>query len=388
MMRKNGKKERKKIKINKKQAAVIGIAAVALVITGAIGTNFVVAKYYAYRAEKGISIASAFYFNSDKLTTDAGSTREEDIKAMDVSDYSLIVNSERWTSGTYTFLFQVRNYDNNLLYNETGLDLKYKLCFYLIGSGSGASYKVGVMNSDSTAQDGTSVTLTAANPWAMYEGSLNGGSLQAMTYRIQVELTSKQDYDPDTKVLVVAYPTAPDYQVNETNQVHRLVGVFQPHLSDVTMKIYKAQFLVQEDTDYTAKWLQKVQDLSGLIYNVKTAGDALVDSTNAVKKIVVVKWKTDYLTISSYDKQYLAACENDKKTTVGDNPEEDDEEWLWNVTGADGMNWTYMKLEMPPYSSVNITFYKTEKFLQECVQGGAMNKTAFEGLVGANIAGK
>ena len=46
-----------------------------------------------------------------------------------------------------------------------------------------------------------------------------------------------------------------------------------------------------------------------------------------------------------------------------------------------------MKLEMPPYSNVDLTFYKTEKFLQECVQGGAMDKTDFEGLAEAYIPG-
>lgn len=380
------KREKRKQKITRKQLIAVTIAAVgSLVIVGLL-TNMVVAKYYAYKAEKGISVASAFYFNSDKLITDAGSTRTEDIKNMDISNYSLIVNSERWTSGTYNFLFQIRNYDNNLLYNETGLDVKYKLCFYLIGSGKGVSYKVGVMNSENTAVEGLPVTLTEENPWAEYEGTLNGGTLQAVTYRIQVELTSKQDYDPDTKILAVAYPTSPDYQVNELNQVHRLVGVFQTHLSDVTMKIHKAQFLVQEETDYASKWLAKVQDLSGLIYNVKTAGDALVDASNAVKKTVIVKWKSEYLSISEYDEEYLNAKNKDTVTSSA-NPEEDENEWLWSVTGADGIQWNYMKLEMPPYSNVDLTFYKTEKFLQECVQGGAMDKTDFEGLAEAYIPG-
>ena len=117
-------------------------------------------------------------------------------------------------------------------------------------------------------------------------------------------------------------------------------------------------------------------DLSGLLYNVKTKGDIVAGNGDsiAVKPQIIILWKSDYLQISEYDQYYLEA-----KKQETDNPS-DKQKWYYEET-KDGTKWTCMRVAAMPYTSIDVTFYKTDSFMKS--ESSSMQKNEFESLVSA-----
>lgn len=357
MMSKMSKREKHRER-NKKTAwsrrgviLALAVAAAAGCVLGGISY----AKYYAYKYRQGISVASGLYFNSNRLYKDRGDTT--DIAGVNTEGMMVNVNDEKWAGGNLNFNIEIRNYDNNLLYNDENLNVKYEICFMLVDNPVGAVYSVKDI-------DGTVKQLSQKGQVVKFNsGYLTGGSLARDEYQLTLSLMDKDTYN-GARVLVVAYPTAPDYLYAPADQQHRLVGLFQGVYSETEMQVESCGFLVQEDTDYDeSSWHDKAEDLSGLIFNVKTMGDVAADENNAVKQEAVVKWNSDYLSISQYDEYFLEAEAGDIETKQ-----------------ENGHNWTYMKIKVLPYTSVNLTFYKTQDFLDDF---DSMTQETFEGLAEA-----
>lgn len=374
MKNNNGKLKEKRIKIQ----SVIIIA--VLIIAAGIMVSTVIAKYYAYKSEPGIAVASAFYFSSNKLEKLNGATDKDSILTMDTSNLAVSVNENKWVSGECLFPIEIRNYDNNLLFNEKDLDAEYEICFRLIGVPAGAEYVAAKTENGNIVER---QQLTVDNGVVYFTGKLEGGTLAGDEYQLIVTLTDGQAYDDSVKVLVVAYPTKPDYLYSADEQEHRLVGLFQGHLSEAEMDIESADFIVQSDTDYNeTSWRDKVQDLSGLIFNVKTNGDVITDDSNTVKQEAVVKWNSKYLQISKYDECYIKA----KNKAAGSTEEAADPSWWEEKQDENGDTWIYMKIEALPYTSINITFYKTQEFLDKFNDtANQMTQEEFENLAGAYV---
>lgn len=374
MKNNNGKLKEKRIKIQ----SVIIIA--VLIIAAGIMVSTVIAKYYAYKSEPGIAVASAFYFSSNKLEKLNGATDKDSILTMDTSNLAVSVNENKWVSGECLFPIEIRNYDNNLLFNEKDLDAEYEICFRLIGVPAGAEYVAAKTENGNIVER---QQLTVDNGVVYFTGKLEGGTLAGDEYQLIVTLTDGQAYDDSVKVLVVAYPTKPDYLYSADEQEHRLVGLFQGHLSEAEMDIESADFIVQSDTDYNeTSWRDKVQGLSGLIFNVKTNGDVITDDSNTVKQEAVVKWNSKYLQISKYDECYIKA----KNKAAGSAEEAADPSWWEEKQDENGDTWIYMKIEALPYTSINITFYKTQEFLDKFNDtANQMTQEEFENLAGAYV---
>lgn len=374
------KKQEKNHKKNYRKICAIagGICIIAMIVAG---VSVIVAKYYAYQSAPGISVASAFYFNSNRLAKSLGPATKDAVQAMDTTGVPVTVNEGKWMDGTYPFSVEIRNYDSNLLYNEAGLTTEYEIYFRLIGTPKGATYHVSKMEIGNDKKVEKSKTeLTTANQIVQYTSVLSGGSLKSEEYQVSITLTDITTYEQNekAKVLVVAYPTSPDYLRNDTAQPFRLVGMFEGHITEGEMEIESDDFLVQSSTDYNdTTWKDKVNDLSGLIFNVKTKGDMAASDSNAAKQEAFVKWNSDYLQISEYDENYQYAKKNKEGTGT------DKDTWLFDRT-ENGVTWKCMKIEALPYTSVDITFYKTEKFIQE-MNNDTMTKEEFEGLASASM---
>lgn len=332
-------------------AAVVVLAGISLL--GGISY----AKYYASKYRQGISVASGLYFNSNKLYKDRGDTTN--IADIDTSGMMVNVNDEKWSGGNLNFNIEIRNYDSNLLYNDANLNVGYEVAFMLVDEPEGASYQV------KEAATGTIKSLTKKGQVITFsDGELQGGSLERDEYQLTITMENKDTYN-GARVLAVAYPTAPDYLYAPTDQQHRLVGLFQGIYSETVMKVDTSEFLVQSETDYSdSTWAAKVKDLSGLIYNIKTIGDVVADDNNAVAQEAIVKWNSDYLSINQYDDYYVTAKQNGNIETKTEN----------------GHEWTYMKINILPYTSIDITFYKTDEFINSF---SSMSRADFEGLADA-----
>ena len=359
----NRKSERKKTG-KSRMLLLVGVLCMAFVCIFS-GTTF--AKYYASKYRQGVSVASGFYFNSNRLTKSTGDITN--ITAIDTDGMAVNVNSGRWTGGNLLFDIPIRNYDNNLLFNDENLNVEYEIVFWLVDEPIGATYY---------AQDyeGQETPLEKDVPVKLTNGRLPGGSLSQQTCRIRIALEDADLYQY-ARVLVMAYPVAPDYLYKEQNQEFRLLGLFQGVLSQTEMKVESAHFVVQEESDYGADtWKQKVEDLSGLIFNIKTTGDVLNDESNAVEQTAIVKWNSNYLELSIYDDYYRTATkkQNNKALTEPD--------VIWRETDEAGTTWNYMKIQVLPYTNANLTFYKTTRFMDD-MASGTMTKDIFEKLADA-----
>lgn len=356
-------KNRKKKKIGKKQIFII-----CTLIMAGIGLiyqmSLVYAKYYASRNNKGIAIASNLYFNSDKLTKidrlidTAAEDWKTDIKWIkeNLSDRIMVyTNNERWSNGYYDFDILIQNYDSNILYNEADMDVGYKVEFILLDEPKGATYSI--------VDNGQTYPLTYDEVVTL-EGNLKGGTLNTNTYKIRMTLTDTIDNYTKSRVLAIAYPNSPDYLEKSENQPFLMAGVFAGTASNMELSIASQNFqVVDEYDDFDTNHVNYINDLAGYIYNIKTEGDVIKNADTAIKQEIIVKWKSDYLNISQYDEYYDAS-----RITTG---------------VEDGVNYSYMTIDVLPYTSINLTFYKTDKFIAEMKQGGELYSSSenFKNLV-------
>lgn len=330
-------------------------------------------KYYASRYNKGIAVASNLYFNSDKLIKSTGITDIDEIinDSESINKISVFTNNGSWASGELLLNFDIRNYDNNILYNENNLNIGYRIEFVLLDEPIGAEYRI----VDSNNEDHI---LSRKGSKISFEETTVGGSLDSDMYGIRMTMTSKTDFEA-ARVLVLAYPISPDYVYREMSveQEYRLLGIFQGHPTDLRISIEEACFKVQKDNEYASKWKSKIEDLSGYIYNIKTAGDVVLDANTASGQEAVVTWDNRYVTIDKYNENYVYALEHDK-----DLPEDSQDRYI----KTDG-NYTSMTIMVLPYTSIEITYYKTEEFNSEFSKQSvsAAGRQWFEELVTAKM---
>lgn len=341
----NKKKKIQKFHINK-TTIILGILMGIVLIVGVSGAAF--AKYYAKRDNKGVSVASGLYFNSNCISNMSGdnSTSLEQIDLQTVPGY---VNPE----GGNIFYLEIRNYDNHLLYNELYLDVEYTIEFLKV-NGESATVKY-------VDNDGNDVTISLGDEvFTLTDREIKGGAARYDSYIIK---TTNAADNSNAKVLVRAYPTAPDYVAVAAEEM-RLIGVLTAQPKDVKVGIDKANFLIQDSAAY-ADWRSAVETMSGLVYTIQTNGDDV--SSGDVKGELKVTWNNKMLDINQYDSYYVEAKSLGRVVTDGD--------------------YTTMTIRVYPYSNVKITFYKTDDFVTHFNDTTAtgMTQTEFESYVKATL---
>ena len=205
-MARNKKKERAG-KLNKEIRIVL---AVMTCLIFACTSIVVYSKYYKTGYNKGMAVASGFYFGSNYMES------ADDIKGLTMEeiarDYrdSILVSANRnsWNSSTYVFDVELRNYDSQLLYNDIDLDVEYQVHFMLLDEPQGASYNVSYGTQTKNLQwSGGKGTVVS------FQGTLPGGTLKADKYALSVSVTDEAAYTP-ASILMMAYPVGPDYLLN------------------------------------------------------------------------------------------------------------------------------------------------------------------------------
>lgn len=346
-----------------KRILFIGFVFCILALVGVSGVSL--AKYYAKRDNKGVSVASGLYFNSNCISNVEGDI-DVPLDQIDLLKVPGYVNPE----GGSIFYLDIRNYDNHLLYNELYLDLEYTISFMKL---NGETASVEYTNEDGqnvrvSLEDGLTyvdaVAGTTHEGWngkylTLTDKELAGGAARYHSYVIRT--TSATD-GTDAKVLVMAYPTAPDYVAAAAEDM-RLIGVLQAQPKNVKVGIDKSNFLIEDTSEYISDWKSTVEKMSGLVYTIQTNGDD-VSTSGAVKGELEVTWNAKMLDINQYDPYYLEAVKNNAITTDGDNKT--------------------MTIRVLPYANVRITFYKTADFA--AAFSSSMTQTEFENYVQAELA--
>ncbi len=339
---------------NKKKKGKFHIAKWSLILALVFGVVALVgfssvslAKYYAKRDNKGVSVAAGLYFNSNCISNIPGEINLT-LDTVDLTTVPGYVNPE----GGSIFYLDIRNYDNHLLYNELYLDLEYTIQFLKVNGQSAT-----VEYTDDAGQN-QMVLLEDGKEFKLTGRRLNGGSAKYERYTINTE----QALDgSNAQVLVMAYPTSPDY-VAVAGKEMRLIGILQAQPKDVKVGIDRDYFMIEDTAEYATEWKAAVEAMSGLVYNIQTNGDN-VSSSGAVQGEMKVTWNAKMLDINQYDTHYVEALENNSVVTEGD--------------------MKTMTIRVLPYANVKITFYKTKDFVSAF--NGSMTKEEFENYVSATL---
>ncbi len=322
----------------------MAVALTGLILAGVSLTVY--SKYYKTDNNKGMAIASGFYFSSNYMTE--LSTEDETLstaiknieKIEDVAGNEEIIkllsvkaSDGAWNSDdTYQFTIEIRNNANQLLYNDADLNVGYKVEFLLLDEPLGAEYKVrkGSTGSDQSFTKNQKAELT---------GELTGGKLSYDEYQLEVKVTDLPQYNT-ARILVLAYPTSPSY----LKSAKKIAGIITANYRASDVYITDQGFTIEKDlTD--DNWKDRVKAESALVYQVKTTGSYFGGSQgNQAQTAIKIKWNPDMYELDKYDKY----------RPNPDNPDTKD-----NTIDEDNGE---MIIKTNPYSLIEFVFFKKEGF--------------------------
>lgn len=312
-------KSRQKQLHKRKFHAIMGFAISFVLLCFASGVLF--AKYYAGSSNKGVATASSLYFSSNVLRNIGNATGN-----LDDSSYPIIYNTEAWDgTGACNLDVQIRNYQNQLLYNDQNLDITYDITFELTEESDNGIYKV---------FDGTD-TFDITGGHTFKNVTLDGGVAKTDTYKISVTRPDEQKENTTYRsvgIRVTAIPVSPSYVTSSAS----LGGI-----------LYASMVSVQYKLDYNFDKVKSVDSFSGFPCTITyTPGE------DNVAHEVKITWNNK-LEIDQYNKYYLQAKAAGSLQVTDDS--------------------SYIILTMEPYSAVDVTFYRTSNFndsrdsLSDCI---------------------
>ncbi len=311
------KKERQHKKGLKLRWIIIGILACANVAWFGYGAY---AKYFSQSAKSGIAIASGIYFTANyAVHTDSDVFYESIVK----SDY---------TGVTYNFDFEVRNYENNLLFNENSVNIPYSLEFWLEEQPVNAFYTV--KKAGGAAQ---TIGVTEENKLTIEGQSIAGGAAMSNVYTISINVTG----NTHEAVPIYVSVKTDDGAIITRNLCGKMIitNVARPE-SFIEMQ----EFVVTNQSGTDDEKYAEIQSQSEFIYEIRTVGDVL--DADEITEELKLSWSPSVFQLDLFDEAYL--------------------EWL-NTTGESGPKtdadgWNYFIVKVMPYSSETIGFFRGEQF--------------------------
>ena len=204
----------------------------------------------------------------------------------------------------------IRNYQNQLLYNDTNLDITYKIEFQLADTTDGGTYQV--IYQDETKE----VTSDSA---CEFDATLNGGQAMENTFKISI---ARPDGNTDLNyksvgMRVTATPVLPDYVANS----EQLGGVFYASL-------LSAQY------ELTGKFSEvtPLDSFVGFPYRISYKA-----GTDNAAHTVKVTWNSGKLQLDRNSSYY---------------------DYVQN--GSSGKK--YVEIVMEPYTTLELVFFRTSDF--------------------------
>lgn len=341
-------KERIIHKLGKKSRG-LRVAAALLACLILAGTSFVVySKYYKTGYNKGMAVASGFYFSSNYMTEldlEQAGVKEiqsiEELQAQTDLLNSLYVkaadtpwNTEpNGSTVSTTILLDIDNYSNQILYNDEDLDISYQVEFILLDEPSGVTYQI------AKGTEGQYQPLTQ-NPKVVFTGDLEGGKLSWDTYRIRVAIADINRYTP-ARILALAYPTSPSYVKN----TRKIAGIITGDYQASEIEITEQGFTIEKELEEAGDWKKAASEESALVYQIRTTGNYFGDGESGYRQKIKLTWDPEMYKLNKYDKYRL---ELEKK--YEGSPDEL-KQYLDEEQG-------FMIVEILPYSSIKFVFYK------------------------------
>lgn len=361
MQRAKEKRKRNKVRqVNKRLRIAITVLA-CLFLAGVSLTVY--SKYYKTGYNKGMAIASGFYFSSNYMAA------VDEIKGLSMEEIAagytdlIIVSANRdaW-KGTDAFPFNIEiwNYDNQLLYNDKDLNVEYKVSFMLLEEPQGATYTVSDGKNSYPLEwkngKGSVVEVT---------GKLAGGMPRVDTYTLTVGMQTPADYVP-AGVLMVAYPTGPDY-LKDTRYI---AGIVKANYEDREFKIESGTgFTVSKTQEYKDNWKEAIEKESGFVYQLITSGNYTGSETTATRKKIKLMWDSDMFKINENDDYYQSVKGTGQYYSVVEN----------------GVNWQVMEIEVLPYASLKFVFFRNDGFKSKIAAMADTDSSGFEESVKVEV---
>lgn len=321
---------------NGKKGRRIAAIAIACLLAGAVSIT-VYSKYYKTGYNKGMAIASGFYFSSDYMKEvdmqDVSSIEDLMEKDEVISILPITANDKTWSDTSFQFAIDVRNYTNQLLYNDEDLNVSYTVEFALLDEPQGAIYEVrkGTEGTYQTLQKNASGIQKAS-----FTGVLQGGKLTWDTYDLRVTLSggSGTTYVP-SRILMLAYPTAPSYLVD----TKKIAGMITADYNQRAMEITEQGFTVEDNPSFNdSNWKDMVKKESAFVYQIKTTGNYSENGTDNLKQRITIQWDPTLYELNLNDKY-----RSDAATVIDE------------AAGT-------MTVETMPYASIKFVFFKKADF--------------------------
>lgn len=325
------KKVRAKGYDKRRRMRIISIALVCFVLIAGVSLT-VYSKYYKTGYNKGMATASGFYFDSNYMKETDLSTINNIEELMADDELLKVVpvsgNPTAWSERSYPFTVEVRNYTNQILYNDKDLNISYTVELVLLDAPQGATYQI------KKSTDDTYITLgTGSSGIVSYQDLLQGGRLNWDSYELLVTLTGTEEQYQKSRILVLAYPTAPSFLID----TKKIAGIITAEYNQKEMEITEQKFTIVDTPEFNADWNKAVKAESAYIYQIKTTGNYSGNSGGAMQKIKI-KWDKDKIEFNPNDK-YLV------EQGLPYNPDMDQ-----------------IIIETMPYASLKFIFYKKPNF--------------------------
>ena len=178
-------------------------------------------------------------------------------------------------------------------------------------------------------------------------------------------MTDANAYVP-TSVLMVAYPTGPDYLVN----TRYIAGIVKANYEDREFKIESGTgFTVSKTQEYRDDWRAAVEAESGFVYQLITSGNYTGSEATATRKKIRLRWDSDMFKINENDDYYQSVKDNAVQ--------------YYKETDSNGIDWQVMEIEVLPYSSLKFVFFRNDGF--DGKLGSMTDSSEFEESVKAEV---
>lgn len=317
---------------------------VFLLVGSILGGGYVYAKYYSQSAQKGIAIASGVYFTANYAVA---SVSDEDYFE------SIVKNGYQGTDTD--FVFEVRNFENNMLFNESSIEIPYSVYFWLESEPvDNTAYSVYFGGEQKILRAG------AANKVGFEMHNIKGGRAIANKYTIMVDVPEE-----------VKHTSIPIYALVETEAGAVVSTTLRGKMIFSTMAkaesyIQSQTFVVSGNVSTDEEKFEELQKQSELTYEIKTVGEVIGgdDGTEKLK----LSWDPTVLEINMFDDAYRVW----KRETGNDGPLED------------GAGWHYITVNVMPYSAETVGFFRGSQYTEKIVNSA----NSMEALNEAILAGK
>ena len=323
------KKKRQKKKGLKLRWIVIGVLVCANV--GWFGYS-AYAKYFSQSAKSGIAIASGIYFTANYAAhTDSDVFFESIVK----SDY---------TGVTYNFDFEVRNYENNLLFNEGGVSIPYSVEIWLEEQPINAFYTI-----KKAGEPAQTIGITEADRLVIDGQRIYGGAAMADVYTISINVTGNSH---EAVPIYVRVTTDDDAVITG-----KLCGkMIITNIARPESFIEKQAFVVTDDNGTDDEKFAEIQGQSEFIYEIRTVGDVL--DADEITEELKISWDPTVFQLDMFDEAYL-----EWQAGSGE-----------SAPKTDTNGWKYFIVKVMPYSSETIGFFRGDKFEQKVSDLASLNQ--------------